>query len=95
MAFLEAIFGGRDEQHADAVSEDLKKPDPNEATDLGLHVRQCAKRYGVLADGLNKATRVQIAMQRGIARTQLLLLVVILLLLMNKTFTLGELLKLL
>lgn len=92
MAFLEQIFGGKDET-PDVVSEDLKTPDPNEATDLGLHVRQCAKRYGVLADGLNKAMRSQAAMQSGIARTQLLLIIVIVLLLMNKSLGISDLLK--
>lgn len=93
MAFLEAIFGPVTESGGDQMNEDLSKPDPNEEKDLGLHVRQCAKRYGVLASGLQRATEAQIAMKRGIARTQLLLVVVIVLLLMNKSLNLGELLK--
>lgn len=94
MAFLEAIFGSANDHKPDHISDDLKTPDPNEATDLGLHVRQCARRYSALADGINRATEKQVAMQRGIARTQLLIVVVIVLLLLNKSLTLSELLKL-
>lgn len=94
MAFLEALFGAPQEDPRTAAQDDLAKPDPNEATDLGLHVRQCAKRYGVLADGQTRQDRKIAAIQRGISRTQLLLLFVILLLLLNKSIALGDLIKL-
>lgn len=76
--FLDALFGRFPD--ADRIADEadnLKRPLPNEESDLALHVDACTRRYANLWDGLKHALRAQAA----ILATQRLLVICILLLL--------------